>query len=93
MIEKRIGNLKIQQTQDQRVSLVRYFSDDPDSTCYVLAWWVKGKEGYTLEFIGDRPFHTEVDKDLFWEMVKFGQSYLDAEFELEDWLEDSDYEL
>ncbi len=43
--------------------------------CYVLAMWRKGKEGYSLEFIGGRPF--DAPEKTFWRLAKFGQESLD----------------
>jgi hypothetical protein len=48
--------------------------------CYVLAYWVKGKEGYDLHFVGDRPFGEEIPRDSFMFLASEGQKTLDKEF-------------
>lgn len=55
--------------------------------CYTLAWWIKDKEGYNLQFIGDRPLASEVDKDDFWALVHYGQKICDAKFEFDEFVE------
>ena len=49
--------------------------------CYTLLWWKKDKEGYYIEYVGDRPlkFH---DSGRLMKMMKYGQAVLDAEFRL-----------
>lgn len=51
--------------------------------CYTLAKWGNGSEGYSLEFIGSRPLDPQIDKDIFWELIKYGQKICDAVFEIE----------
>jgi len=49
--------------------------------CFTLASWDKGKEGWSLGFIGSRPFELD-GMEIFWELATFGQKYLDALFDL-----------
>lgn len=48
--------------------------------CYSLAYWTKGSEGYSLQFVGDRPFRYSTAED-FWFLAEFGQKFLDKIFE------------
>ena len=59
-----------------------------EGCCYTLAWWKKDSEGYSLDFIGARPLDPEVDKDAFWELVKYGQKICDAIFAFDDYVKD-----
>ncbi len=54
-------------------------TDKPGEYCYVLAMWRRSKEGYSMEFIGGRPF--DAPQDVFWRLAKFGQEFLDRAFE------------
>ncbi|MDH3355794.1 MAG: hypothetical protein OEL79_11340, partial [Chromatiales bacterium] len=42
---------------------------DGEETCHTIACWRKGKDGFDLSFIGDRPFEA-CDGDLFWRLAK-----------------------
>lgn len=77
-------------TENQRnPEIVRYQeSEKYGKSCYTLAWWKKDSEGYSLEFIGPRPLNPEVDKDAFWELVKYGQKICDATFDFEYYVKD-----
>ena len=55
-------------------------------SCYVLAYWVEDSEGFYLKFVGRRPFN-DCNKDTFWTIADFGQTYLDLFFESEDYHE------
>lgn len=57
--------------------------------CYTLALWINEIEGYDLRFIGNTPFSDNVDKDIFWELAKYGQKIVDATFELE-WIKENE---
>lgn len=61
--------------------------------CYTLAMWEKDSEGYDLKFLGPRPLAPEVDKDVFWELVKYGQKICDAVFDLESFKDENQYLL
>jgi hypothetical protein len=49
--------------------------------CYTLLWWRKNREGYYIEFVGDRPLKID-EQSLLLKMMKYGQAVLDAEFNL-----------
>lgn len=59
--------------------------------CYTVAKWKKDSEGYSLEFIGSRPLDSEIDKDVFWELVKYGQKICDANFDLGYFIDENRY--
>ena len=49
--------------------------------CYTVLWWRRSKEGWRIEFVGSRPL--EQEREDIWSLMKYGQSVLDAQFELE----------
>ena len=49
--------------------------------CYTLALWTNDIEGYDLRFIGNTPFSDNVNKDIFWELAKYGQEIIDEKYE------------
>jgi hypothetical protein len=51
--------------------------------CYTLVLYDMHNEGFDIQFVGSRPFEYE-NKDKLWDLMKFGQSVLEALFELED---------
>lgn len=53
---------------------------DGSKYCYAVASWRRGKEGFDLHFVGDRPFAEDVDAIRFMELAKHGQAYLDLMF-------------
>lgn len=57
--------------------------------CYTLASWEKDSEGWDLKFVGNRVFdENKVDRHLFWELAKYGDRIANAEFDLEEKLND-----
>lgn len=49
--------------------------------CFTLLWWRKSSEGWSIEFVGDRPL--DQDAADIWRLMRYGQSVLQAQFELE----------
>ena len=68
--------------------IVRWKSDLEDSPeyCYTLLLWKLDREGYSIEFIGNRPFNEDASGDL-WALMAYAQAVLDAEFKLKETLE------
>lgn len=74
---------------NSRFEIIEVFSCDNEEccgkdgkeSCIVIAYWQKNNEGYYLQFVGDRPFHSAIDREDFWRLAKFGQHYLNALFE------------
>jgi hypothetical protein len=84
-VERRKGNLAFRhQFSDARDSEIVAFTRDENNMeyCYTLLFWRRGSEGYSIEFVGNRPFETTSLK-AFWSLAKYGQAILDAEFILE----------
>ena len=79
--------------------LVRFSPDEPNETidlvkwdksgdkpyCFSLAYFVRDKEGYYLNFVGSRPFDYIDKKDLpiLWSVLKEAQNILDHFYEEE----------
>lgn len=49
------------------------------ASCYTLMWFKKGREGYNIEFVGNRPFDDGLS-DKLWELMRYAQDLLDDEF-------------
>ena len=80
---KRIDNLEFRYSgTNEKYELVRWIDSDPKEYCIVIAFFNKESEGCSIEFIGGRPFDTG-NKELVWSMLSYGQSIVDAEYELE----------
>ena len=59
-------------------------SDAPfEEYCYTLMWFRKDKEGYFIEFIGDRPLKYH-NTEVLWRLMKYGQTVLTARMALLD---------
>jgi len=81
----RIENIEFRQLGNGRnPEIVQYNkkTNSEDEYCFTLLWWGKDKEGYAVEFIGNRPFEYDNTK-LLWKLMWYGQRVLDAEFDLE----------
>lgn len=50
---------------------------------WTVAYFHKGKEGFDLQFVGDRPLDSRVNWDHFRELVILGQRLADEEFDSE----------
>lgn len=68
-------------TPHSTANIVRVERDREDKPyCYSLAYWTKGSEGFTLQFVADRPFRYASAED-FWFLAEFGQKFLDKLFD------------
>ena len=85
MMNKRIENIEFRWSEiNQKHELVQWLqTDSAESFCIVIAFFDLGSEGSEIRFIGDRPFTTE-NSELVWDMLRYGQSIVDAIFELND---------
>jgi hypothetical protein len=70
---------------NNKYELVKWNESPNSDTCYVIAFFDKGKEGYDMRTIGDRFFE---DKDAF-VVAKYGLEFLNAIFEIEKQEEDN----
>ena len=50
---------------------------------WTIAMWIRGKEGYSLEFIGGRPLDKRVKWKAFKKLIKQGQKLADKKFDAE----------
>jgi hypothetical protein len=58
-------------------------TEDGEEYRYTILFYEKGREGYEIRFIGSRPLEfTYKDKDILWELMQYGQTVLDAKFNL-----------
>lgn len=88
---KRISDLEFRWTRSTGMTdyrfpeIVRWMpcSAGQEESCYTLLHWVQDTEGWYIKFVGSRPMDTNaVDRDLLWELMRFGQQVLNAEHEL-----------
>jgi hypothetical protein len=57
-------------------------NDDGVSFRYTILWFRKDSEGWHIEFIGDRPLRVDDRDGILFDMMKYGQAVLDAEYRL-----------
>lgn len=91
-INRRISNLEFRMlgTEDNPRSpeIICWQTDSTGREfCFTLLWWSRNKEGFYAEFIGDRPFQSEINQQLLWELMRFGQNVLNAQFEIEEYVD------
>lgn len=93
-MNQKIGDLEFRWIPEssRNAEIVRWQeSETLGKFCYTLAWWIKDREGYNLQFVGPRPLDSEVNQDYFWELVKYGQKICDAKFDVDDYLRENEY--
>ena len=61
-------------------SLAIVLWSEDGTSCWTIAWWTKGCEGYELSFVGDRPLDKRVKWKAFKRCVKQGQKIADEMF-------------
>jgi len=64
---------------NNKYELIKWNESPNSDTCYVIAFFDKGKECYDMRTIGDRFFE---DKDA-WVVGKYGLEFLNEIFEIE----------
>ena len=64
-------------------SLAIVLWSEDGTCCWTIAWWTRGKEGYELSFVGDRPLDKRVKWKAFKRCVKQGQKIADEMFRKE----------
>ena len=64
---------------NNKYELVKWRQNTNSETCYVIAFFDKEKECYSMRTVGDRFFE---DKDA-WVVGKYGLEFLNAIFEIE----------
>ena len=83
-MNKRTGDIEFRWMGDRKPEIVQWHTgnDGEDFGC-VLLWYSKDKEGYYVEFIGDRPFNYR-DTEALWKLMRYGNSICNATFKLEE---------
>ena len=85
-INFRIDNLELRSCGEHLLSvkphttceIVKWKKSGLKEYCYVVAYWKRNKEGFDLQFVGDRPF--DIEPHLFMYLAQIGQYWLDIEF-------------
>lgn len=72
--------------KNETIDLVRWEHDGEKPYCFSLAYFRRNDEGYSLYFVGGRPFRYIDDKDVkvLWLALKHAQEILDEFFDMED---------
>lgn len=78
--------------KDCPIELIK-FNDSKHSSCFVVAWWRLGSEGYELCGVGERLFKYISIEEItrIWPQLQAAQVMLDAYFkacEEEEWLDE-----
>ena len=67
---------------DRGAEIVGFGTNSNDTEYrYTILWWREDKEGYHIEFVGDRPLQID-DRDTLWHLMAYGQTVMDAEYKL-----------
>lgn len=80
----RVNQFEYRNINGRFPEIVRWKSDL--EYCYTLLLWKLDREGYSIEFIGNRPFNEDANGEL-WALMTYAQAVLDAEFKLKETLE------
>ena len=62
-----------QEGEHETAEIVQWGKD----LCWAVAYWLKDGEEYNLHFVGERPFHKEINPSLFMVLAKMGQQLLE----------------
>lgn len=75
-------NLEFRQTDGRDPEIVVWVNHKEEPYCFTILWWKRDKEGWYIEFVGSRP----LDEDManVWNLMRYGQAVLDAQFRLEE---------
>lgn len=63
------------------IEIIQWFMPE-GKTCYAIAFFERGKEGYFLKFVGNRPFDDAVNRADFMHLADVSQKLLDRYFEV-----------
>lgn len=80
-----LGNLEFRvfrENDAHRPPEIVVWDDNIDGSvfCYTVLWWIKGKEGYHIEFVGKRPLELQDSKENLWKLMEYGTLITDALF-------------
>lgn len=83
-MNKRIGDIEFRWMGDRKPEIVQWNTDgNGKDYCFTLLWFSKDKEGYYVEFVGDRPLNYH-DTETLWKLMRYGNSVCNATFKLEE---------
>ena len=72
-------HLLIEGVKHTRAEIIKWAKDtEQKEYCWTVAYWNRHKEGYDLQFIGNRPFDT--NQEIFMKLAKQGQQLLEDVF-------------
>jgi len=83
----RINNLEfIRNHSEKRDAEIVCWQPKTDGTeyRYTILWYCLNKEGWQIEFVGDRPFTVVDEEGVLWDLMYYGQQVLNAEFKLKE---------
>ena len=84
-VNKRIGDLEfLVGSADRSPEIIRHITTSLGDSRYTLLWFIRGSEGFSVQFIGDRPFGVEIDRFTLWKLMRYGQRVCDAIFEVDE---------
>lgn len=67
-----------------RPEIVRIVKRSPgNESCYTILFYTLDKEGYYIEFVGDRPLAQDINQDDLFELMKFWQKMCNALYEMD----------
>lgn len=68
--------------KNETIELVKWQDSSVGKSCFTVAYFVRGSEGYELTFVNDRPFrHIEPeDLKIVWEFLRVSQKILNEFF-------------
>lgn len=69
--------------------IVRWQEYNGKKSCYTIASWEKGKEGYYMVVVGNRLFNDEIDYNEFMVLASYVQKILDATFKIEEYINEN----
>lgn len=83
-MNKRINDIEFRWTENRKPEIVQWTKDvNGRDFHFTLLWFSKDKEGYYVEFIGDRPLNYH-DTETLWKLMRYGNSVYNATLELEE---------
>lgn len=71
---------------NETIELVKWRFDNKEPYCFVIAYWTKDDEGYSLQFVGDRFIRNILEEDvsILWKAISSAQRVLDDWYVLSD---------
>lgn len=86
-MNKRINDIEFRWLENRNPEIVQWYTqgneENGEEFCCTLLWYSKDKEGYYVEFIGDRPFKYH-DTEALWKLMKYGNAFCSITLDLEE---------